>query len=95
MDRAKPAHTIRFGRIKATIWVNQSPNGPWYSVQVCRVYKDDRNEWRQTDSFGRDDLPLVCKALDQAHTWIYEQARPSTNGTDAVAPPDVDASELS
>ena len=45
--------------------------------------------------FGRDDLPLVCKAMDRAHTWIYEQARPSTNGTDAVAPPDVDASELS
>lgn len=72
MDRQKPAHVIRFGRIKAAIWANESANGTWYSVQVCRVYKDG-DEWKQTDSFGRDDLPLVCKALDHAHTWIFQQ----------------------
>lgn len=74
MDRSKPAHTIRFGRIKATIWANDSPNGVWYNVQVCRIYKDG-DQWKQSDSFGRDDLPLACKALDQAHTWIYQQVR--------------------
>ncbi|HOW74106.1 MAG TPA: hypothetical protein PKY77_26170 [Phycisphaerae bacterium] len=95
MQKQKPAHVVRFGRIKAAIWANQSPSGCWYSVQVCRVYRDGQNEWRQSDSFGRDDLPLVCKAMDRAHTWIYEQARPSTNGMEAVAPPDVAASELS
>ena len=93
--KPKPAYTIRFGHIKATIWANQSPNRLWFSVQVCRVYKNDQNEWKQSDSFGRDDLPLVCKALDQAHTWIYEQPRPPYNGQDAVAPADAAVSEPS
>ena len=73
MDRQKPIHTIRFGRIRATIWANEGPNGTWYSIQVCRRYKVG-DEWKQSDSFGRDDLLLVCKALDQAHTWIYQQS---------------------
>ena len=24
--------------------------------------------------FGREDLPLVIKVIDQAHNWIYQQA---------------------
>jgi hypothetical protein len=27
----------------------------------------------QVDSFGRDDLPLVAKLADQAHTFIFER----------------------
>ena len=26
-----------------------------------------------TDSFGRDDLPLVAKLADQAHSFIFER----------------------
>ena len=47
MASQKPIHVIRFGRIKVAIWENQSQNGPWHSVQVCRVYcvnKDGRKE---------------------------------------------------
>ena len=73
MEKQKPANTIRLGRIKATIWANTGETGVWYSTQVSRVYKEG-DEWKQTDSLGRDDLLLACKALDQAHTWIYEQA---------------------
>lgn len=95
MEKQKPIHTIRFGRIKVAIWANQSPNGPWYNVQACRVYMDDHGEWKQSDSFGRDDLLLVCKALDRAHTWIYEQPRQPENRQDVVAPTDVAACEPS
>lgn len=72
VDKPTPANVIRFSRIKVTIWANESANGPWYNVQVCRLYKDG-SDWKQSDSFGRDDLPLVCKALDHAHTWIHQQ----------------------
>ena len=34
----------------------------------------DGDEWKSSYSFGREDLPLVCKALDHAHTWIFQQA---------------------
>jgi hypothetical protein len=71
--KQKPVHEIRLGRIKATIWENETDNGTRYSVNVCRLYKDG-DEWKQTASFGRDDLPLVAKVVDLVHTWTYEQA---------------------
>ena len=36
-----------------------------------RLYKDG-DEWKRTDSFGRDDLPLVAKVADLAHLWIHQ-----------------------
>ena len=87
MERQRPAHVIRLGRIKAVIWANSGLNGVWYSVQVARVYKDQSGQWQQSDSFGRDDLLLAGKALDQAHTWVCEQNRtvqPEENGCDSA-----------
>ena len=65
----------RLGAIKATIWKNDTENGPRYSVTITRLYKDGE-DWKTTDSFGRDDLPLAGKVLDMAHTWIFGQPRP-------------------
>jgi len=72
MAKQKPAHEIRLGRIKATIWANDTANGTRHNVTVSRIYKDGE-DWKQSDSFGRDDLPVAAKALDMAHTWIFEQ----------------------
>ena len=69
----KPAHEIRLGKIKATLWANKSEERTRYSVTVSRLYKDG-DLWKTSDSFGRDDLPLVGKVLDLAHTWIFEQS---------------------
>lgn len=68
----KPAHEIRFGAIKATIWANPTDNGTRHSVTVTRLYKDG-DDWKRTESFGRDDLPLVAKVVDLAHSWIFQQ----------------------
>ncbi len=72
MSKQKPAHEIRLGSIKATIWENETPNGFRHNVTLARLYKD-ADEWKRSESFGRDDLPLVAKVVDQAHSWIYEQ----------------------
>ena len=70
----RPVHEIRFGRIKAAIWANSTRDGMRYNVTFSRIYKDDESgQWKDSASFGRDDLPLVAKAADLAHTWIYEQ----------------------
>ena len=73
----KPVHEIRMGRIKSTIWSNDTSNGQRYNVTFSRLYKAD-DKWEQSTSFGRDDLPLVMKVADQAHNWIFEQASSST-----------------
>ena len=67
-----PVHEIRMGRVRAAVWENETQNGSGYSVTVNRSYKDGE-EWRQTSSFWRDDLPLVVKVLDAAHSWIFAQ----------------------
>lgn len=67
----KPIHELRMGSIKAAIWQNESKNGHRYNVRISRLYKDG-DKWKSSDSFGRDELPLVAKVADTAHTWIYE-----------------------
>ncbi len=75
----RPVHEVRFGRIRAAIWQNETENGPRHNVTLTRLYKDG-DEWKDSTSFGRDDLPLVAKVCDQAHTWIFEQAAERSNG---------------
>jgi hypothetical protein len=72
--KQKPVHEIRLGSIKAAIWENHTANTLRHSVTVSRLYKDG-DEWKRSESFGRDDLPLVGKVTDLAHTWIFEQAQ--------------------
>lgn len=72
----RPAHEIRLGRIKAAIWANNTENGLRHNVTFARLYKDG-NAWKDSDSFGRDDLLLLAKLADQAHTWVCAQATSS------------------
>lgn len=72
MTKQQPVHEIRLAAVKAAIWENKTNNGIMFNVTVGRLFKDGDN-WKQTESFGRDDLLLVAKVADQAHTWICEQ----------------------
>ena len=67
--KSKPAHEIRLGSIKATIWQNHSENGVRFDVNVSRAYRDG-DLWKDTQSFGRDNLPRVMKCADLAYEWI-------------------------
>lgn len=70
----KPVHEIRMGRIKAAIWENDTQNGTRHNVTVSRLYKDG-DQWKDSQSFGRDDLPVLAKILDRAHSWIFDEGR--------------------
>ena len=71
MTDTKPADEIRFGRVKATIWMNTTEDGhARYSVVFSRIYREG-GQWKSTHSFGRNDLLLVAKAADLAHTRIW------------------------
>ena len=62
------------GAIKAAIWKNDTQSGVRYNVTFSRLYKDG-DEWKSTDSFGRDDLLVLAKVADQAHSWIFAQGQ--------------------
>jgi hypothetical protein len=73
-QKRRPVHEIRMGLLKAAIWKNDGSNGPWYSVTFERLYKEGE-EWKSSVSFGRDDLLLLGKVADQAHTWIEQEVQ--------------------
>lgn len=72
----KPVHEVRLGRIKAAIWANETQSGVRHYVTIQRIYRDGE-QWKTSDSFGRDDLPMVIKVADLAHTWIFQQSHPA------------------
>lgn len=79
--KTRPVHEVRLGRIRAAIWENNTETGVRHNVTITRLYKEG-NDWKDSTSFGRDDLPLVAKVCDLAHTWIFEQGvdRSNSNG---------------
>lgn len=74
----RPVHEVRLGRIKAAVWANSTENGIRHNVTFSRLYRDGE-EWKDSDSFGRDDLLLLGKVADLAHSWIFEQGHEDAN----------------
>jgi hypothetical protein len=70
----QPVHEVRLGRVVAAIWITETENGIRHNVTVSRLYRDG-DQWKRSSSFGRDDLPLVCKTVDRAHDWIFENMK--------------------
>ncbi len=72
----RPIHEVRVGAIKAAIWKNDTAGGVRYNVTFSRIYKDKADDqWKSTDSFGRDDLLVLGKVADLSHTWIFQQGQ--------------------
>ncbi len=68
-----PVKTLRLGRIKAAIWENNADQRTFYNVTFARTYMDEAKQFHDTDSFGRDDLLLLGKLADQAHTFVCDR----------------------
>lgn len=69
--KKRPVKELRIGVVRAAIWRNDGENGVWHNVTFERLYRDGE-EWKSSASFGRDDLLVLAKIADQAHTWIVE-----------------------
>jgi len=84
MSDNKPIHTIQYGSVRASIWKNKTSWGTIHNVTVGRRYKEENN-WSQTGNFGEYDLPMLAKALWDAHSWIQVHKPP--NIYDGALPP--------
>jgi hypothetical protein len=74
----RPVHTIRYGALRAAIWKREVDLGnnsrPMYSVTFTRSYKDG-DDWKDSSSFGFDDLLTLAKMADEAHSFIRQQRK--------------------
>ena len=82
--RPQPVQEVRLGAIKAAIWQNDTENGVRFNVTFERLYREGET-WKSTESFGRDDLLLLGKVADRAHSWILEQRGSETRAPSSVA----------
>ncbi len=72
--KPKPVTTLRRSRIKASIWKNESVNGPFYNVTVARSYKGQDGVWKNSESFSLSDLDALVAVAQQATRWIAERS---------------------
>jgi hypothetical protein len=84
-NKQQPTKEIRLGSIKAAVWKNDTEAGVRFNVTFSRLYREG-DYWKSTESFGRDDLLLLGKVADQAHSWICSQnGIPEENHTRTAA----------
>jgi hypothetical protein len=76
-DKQQPVHTVRLRNVRAAVWANRNDGGTYYTVTFSRSYRDQEGNWHTTESFGRDDLLLLAKVADVAHTWIWNELQPN------------------
>ena len=71
MANPQPVAEVRIGRVKAAIWKNGTEERTRHNVTFSRLYKDGE-QWKRTQSFGRNDLLTLAKVAAQAHSRIFE-----------------------
>lgn len=69
----RPWKTIRRGSLKAVVWENDTRNGTMFTVQLVRVYRDEKGDWKQTPGLNAGDLLDGAKLLDLADTAIMRE----------------------
>lgn len=71
-EKKQPVNKIRIGNTSATIWLNEGKDGSKYhTVTIERSYSKDGKDWKNTNSYGVNDLPKVRMVSDLAYEWVY------------------------
>lgn len=75
-EATRPVHTVRYGSIKGAVWKNMVDAGnnsrAMYNVTFSRSYRDNE-EWKDSTSFGVDDLLTLGKVANECHSFIHAQ----------------------
>lgn len=73
----KPTKQFHSGALSVGVWARGHNDKTFYNATPQRAYLDkkdqsggDEGTWKYTDSFSRDDLPIVAGLLAQAFAWI-------------------------
>ena len=83
MANQRPHDEVRIGNVKAAIWQNHAGDRTRYNVTFSKSYRDADGQWKTIQSFGCNDLLVLAKVADRAHSRIFELQR--TEGESAEA----------
>ena len=69
-NQSKPAYTSRHRRLQIAVWQNSSAKGTYFNASLQRSYQDGKEWKRSQSSLNRDDLLVVAKLLNWAHSAV-------------------------
>lgn len=67
-----PLGTLRDGRLKATVWQNDSETGPYHTVTLAKIYEDSAGNWQESNSFSAGDLLRVAELARRAYNKVAD-----------------------
>jgi len=70
-EKIKPEPETKFkaGGVVATVWINETDNGKYFSVSVERSYKNSEGEWMRTNSYKANDLAKLRTVVQKAEEY--------------------------
>tara|TARA_R110000851_G_scaffold162265_2_gene305961 strand:- start:490 stop:828 length:339 start_codon:yes stop_codon:yes gene_type:complete len=71
----QPLETLRDGRLKATLWENESENGTYHTVTLAKVYEDKDGHLQETSSFSASELLRIAELARESHGLIRDIRR--------------------
>jgi hypothetical protein len=74
--KPKPIHEVRLGRVRAAVWQNTTDKGTRHNVTFSKLYKDPDGHWKDTASFGKEDLLLLAELARMAFHDLWERSEP-------------------
>lgn len=70
----QPIKQFKAGALSVSVWKREAADSVFYNATPQRCFtRDDGKTFEYTDSFGRDDLPIVAALLNQAFSFIVAQ----------------------
>ncbi|MDH5721909.1 MAG: hypothetical protein OEY94_01125 [Alphaproteobacteria bacterium] len=75
MTSKTPQETLRDANLKASIWRNESEQGSYFTTTLARTYKDEQGNYRDTNSFGQNDLLRLAELSRSAYNRVNEIKR--------------------
>ena len=77
MGNSTPLKKFRAGSVTAALWENEAKvNGRdvrMLKATVERRYKDKNGNWKSSNSFSRNEIPLAVYCLERAFDSIIEE----------------------
>jgi len=68
---SSPIKKFSAGGIQVAIWENEGKDGRTFnSVSFDRRYKDDKDEWKSTNSLKTNDIPKAIIALQKSYEYL-------------------------
>lgn len=83
MTGQKPIAKFRAGMVSAAIWENpievKGKTVPMLKVTVQRRYKDSDGNWKSSQSYSRNEIPLVVFCLQKAFEKMLGEDNSNAN----------------